>query len=38
MGRWVPPEIVSAALTGDERAAEELIAAVWPGCFGWRRQ
>jgi len=33
MGRWAPAEIVSAALTGDEAAAERLIAAVWPGCF-----
>ena len=33
MGRWAPPELVSAALTGDEAAAEQLIAAVWPGCF-----
>jgi len=33
MGRWAPAEIVSAALTGDDVAAERLIAAVWPGCF-----
>ena len=33
MPRWAPPEIVSAALTGDEAAAEQLVAAVWPGCF-----
>lgn len=33
MARWAPPELVSAALTGDEAAAERLIAAVWPGCF-----
>ena len=33
MARWAPPEIVSAALTGDEAAAEKLVAAVWPGCF-----
>lgn len=33
MGRWAPEELVSAALTGDEAAAERLIAAVWPGCF-----
>lgn len=33
MARWAPPELVSAALTGDEAATEQLIAAVWPGCF-----
>jgi DNA-directed RNA polymerase specialized sigma24 family protein len=33
MARWAPPEIVAAALTGDETAAEQLVAAVWPGCF-----
>jgi RNA polymerase sigma-70 factor (ECF subfamily) len=33
MARWAPPETVSAALTGDEAAAERLVAAVWPGCF-----
>jgi RNA polymerase sigma-70 factor (ECF subfamily) len=33
MGRWAPAETVSAALTGDEAAAERLIAAVWPRCF-----
>jgi RNA polymerase sigma-70 factor (ECF subfamily) len=33
MARWAPTEIVSAALTGDESAAERLVAAVWPGCF-----
>lgn len=33
MARWAPPDIVSAALTGDEVAAEQLISAVWPGCF-----
>ncbi len=33
MGRWAPEELVRAALTGDEAAAERLIAAVWPGCF-----
>jgi RNA polymerase sigma-70 factor (ECF subfamily) len=33
MPRWAPPAIVSAALTGDEAAAEQLVAAVWPGCF-----
>ncbi|MDB5068973.1 MAG: subfamily polymerase sigma-70 factor [Candidatus Eremiobacteraeota bacterium] len=33
MARWAPPAIVSAALTGDEVAAEQLVAAVWPGCF-----
>lgn len=33
MARWAPPEIIAAALTGDESAAEQLVAAVWPGCF-----
>jgi RNA polymerase sigma-70 factor, ECF subfamily len=33
MGRWAPAEIVALALTGDDAAAERLIAAVWPGCF-----
>jgi RNA polymerase sigma-70 factor (ECF subfamily) len=33
MPRWAPPDIVSAALTGDAAAAEQLVAAVWPGCF-----
>lgn len=33
MGRWAPAEIVSAALRGDDAAAERLIGAVWPGCF-----
>jgi RNA polymerase sigma-70 factor, ECF subfamily len=33
MSRWAPADVVSAALTGDEVAAEQLVAAVWPGCF-----
>ncbi|HEY5257809.1 MAG TPA: sigma-70 family RNA polymerase sigma factor [Candidatus Baltobacteraceae bacterium] len=33
MARWASPELVSAALSGDEGATEQLIAAVWPGCF-----
>jgi RNA polymerase sigma-70 factor (ECF subfamily) len=33
MGRWASPELVTTALTGDEAAVEQLIAAVWPGCF-----
>ena len=33
MPRWAPPDIISAALTGDTAAAEQLVAAVWPGCF-----
>ncbi|SRR5665213_2793404 len=33
MARWAQPEIVFAALAGDEAAVEELVAAVWPGCF-----
>ncbi len=33
MPRWAPPELVSAALTGDEAAVEQLVSAVWPRCF-----
>jgi RNA polymerase sigma-70 factor, ECF subfamily len=33
MGRWASPELVGAALAGDEIATEQLIAAVWPACF-----
>jgi RNA polymerase sigma-70 factor (ECF subfamily) len=33
MGRWAPPEIVTAALAGESAAVEQLVAAVWPGCF-----
>jgi RNA polymerase sigma-70 factor, ECF subfamily len=33
MARWASPELVRAALTGGEDAAEELITAVWPRCF-----
>jgi len=33
MARWAPPELVSAALLGDQAAAERLIAAIWPGCY-----
>ncbi|HTX60587.1 MAG TPA: sigma-70 family RNA polymerase sigma factor [Verrucomicrobiae bacterium] len=33
MARWAPPELVTAAVAGDEPAVERLIAAVWPGCF-----
>ncbi len=33
MPRWAPPELVASALRGDEAAVEQLIAAVWPGCF-----
>ncbi|HEY5425966.1 MAG TPA: sigma-70 family RNA polymerase sigma factor [Candidatus Tumulicola sp.] len=33
MGRWASPEIVARAVSGSGSAVEELIAAVWPGCF-----
>ncbi len=33
MGRWVPPDAIASALSGDESAVDELIAAIWPGCF-----
>ncbi len=33
MPRWAPPELISAALTGDIAAIEQLVSAVWPGCF-----
>jgi RNA polymerase sigma-70 factor (ECF subfamily) len=32
-GRWARPEIVAAALAGDRAAVDQLVAAVWPGCF-----
>jgi RNA polymerase sigma-70 factor, ECF subfamily len=33
MGQWASPEIVARAVRGRESAVEELISAVWPGCF-----
>jgi RNA polymerase sigma-70 factor, ECF subfamily len=33
MGRWASPELVSTALAGDVAATEQLVAAIWPGCF-----
>jgi len=33
MARWASPELIAAALIGDEAAAERVIATVWPGCF-----
>jgi RNA polymerase sigma-70 factor, ECF subfamily len=33
MGRWAPPEVVASALTGNETATDDLIAAIWPACF-----
>jgi RNA polymerase sigma-70 factor (ECF subfamily) len=33
MGRWAPPEVIASALTRNETAVDELIAAIWPGCF-----
>ncbi len=33
MGRWAPPEAIASALTGDQAALDELIAAIWPACF-----
>lgn len=33
MTSWAPTDLVSAALTGDEEAAEQLIDAIWPRCF-----
>jgi RNA polymerase sigma-70 factor (ECF subfamily) len=33
MGRWASPELVSTALQGDVSAVEQLVAAIWPGCF-----
>ncbi len=33
MARWASAELVSAALTGDEAAAERLVAVVWSRCF-----
>lgn len=33
MGRWAPPEAIASALTGNEAAVDQLIAAIWPACF-----
>lgn len=33
MGHWAPPELISAALTGEAAAAESLIKVIWPRCF-----
>ena len=33
MGRWAPPEVIACALSGSERDADGLIAAIWPACF-----
>lgn len=33
MPRWAPPELIARAVSGDTIAVEDLIAAVWPGCF-----
>lgn len=33
MTRWASPDLVAAAIRGEESAAERLIAAVWPACF-----
>lgn len=30
---WATADLVSAAQAGDEKAAEELVGAVWPRCF-----
>lgn len=33
MTRWASPDLVSAAVGGEESAAERLVAAVWLACF-----
>ncbi|MHB8463048.1 MAG: RNA polymerase sigma factor [Vulcanimicrobiaceae bacterium] len=33
MGRWVPPEAIASALSGNEAAVDDLIAGIWPACF-----
>jgi hypothetical protein len=33
MPRWAPPELVSRAIGGDRVAVEDLVTAVWRGCF-----
>lgn len=33
MTRWASPALVSAAIRGEETAAERLVSAVWPACF-----
>lgn len=33
MGRWAPPELVAAGMTGDEPAIERLVGEIWAPCF-----
>lgn len=33
MTRWASPDLVSAAIGGNQAAVEHLVAAVWPACF-----
>ncbi len=33
MGRWVPPEAIASALSGNETALDDLITGIWPACF-----
>jgi RNA polymerase sigma-70 factor, ECF subfamily len=33
MGRWASHDVIARALSGSDLAAEELVAAIWPGCF-----
>jgi RNA polymerase sigma-70 factor, ECF subfamily len=31
--RWAPEDLIAAAITGRDSAAEQLLAAIWPACF-----
>ena len=33
MGRWAEPQLVTAAIGGDDAGVEALLVAIWPGCF-----
>jgi RNA polymerase sigma-70 factor (ECF subfamily) len=33
MTSWAPPDIIAAALDGNQESVERLISAIWPGCF-----
>jgi RNA polymerase sigma-70 factor, ECF subfamily len=33
MTRWAPAETIAAARSGDERAREALVSAIWPRCY-----
>jgi RNA polymerase sigma-70 factor (ECF subfamily) len=33
MTRWASPDLITAAIQGDDTARSHLIAAIWPACF-----